>query len=471
MSDPINVLVDKLPTGGLTVSALRLLDFAIPGEWQNLTGFDHTIQAVTGEKDATRLRRIRERAIALYSDPTQGYQRAIRIYQTAQMGGTALGTAALAGKVGEKISLLSFLDKLTPKADVTQAIDFCVKLVAEGMAYGQLHGLPLLDFNQFNVVLSRYHHEALMRITALIAFDALVPFGPDFLDRIQTLINNLTQSDLQQNQTFKQVGEVIPGNDSNSKLNFVTNSFNAAKEWIQQFTTSHGLTSDRVLGNLRSVVDFSDDKLDYLAAFTDVTVGYFSHTGIQTVARRVIEQASQSIQTEDAASQSPVAVAAPPVIVPQPQPPAAETRPIALPVDQQQMSQPQVSSLSGRIALKTRKGQYIGVQRGERDGIVAKREAIGAGETFELINLGDGKVALKANNGNYVNTEQDQDVAATVQSIGASATFELIEVGDRQVALKANNGQYLCAEKGGGQTVVANRSEIGPWETFEMINV
>jgi hypothetical protein len=41
--------------------------------------------------------------------------------------------------------------------------------------------------------------------------------------------------------------------------------------------------------------------------------------------------------------------------------------------------------------------------------------------------------------------------------------------GVTQIALRAANGQYVCAESGGGQEVVANRNEIGAWETFWLV--
>ncbi|GAB4199916.1 MAG: hypothetical protein Fur006_51020 [Coleofasciculaceae cyanobacterium] len=37
------------------------------------------------------------------------------------------------------------------------------------------------------------------------------------------------------------------------------------------------------------------------------------------------------------------------------------------------------------------------------------------------------------------------------------------------IALQASNGQYVVAEGGGGGVVNANRSAIGPWETFAII--
>jgi hypothetical protein len=50
-------------------------------------------------------------------------------------------------------------------------------------------------------------------------------------------------------------------------------------------------------------------------------------------------------------------------------------------------------------------------------------------------------------------------------------TFDLIELGGDRVALRANNGRFLCAERGGGHTIVANRWWIRSWETFERVDL
>jgi hypothetical protein len=42
-------------------------------------------------------------------------------------------------------------------------------------------------------------------------------------------------------------------------------------------------------------VEISKDKLDYLGAFLDVTTNYYTHTGTQTLARRLIERAVAEI--------------------------------------------------------------------------------------------------------------------------------------------------------------------------------
>jgi hypothetical protein len=53
----------------------------------------------------------------------------------------------------------------------------------------------------------------------------------------------------------------------------------------------------------------------------------------------------------------------------------------------------------------------------------------------------------------------------------AKRRLETCLTGDR-VALQAANGQYVVAEGGGGAgsgSVNANRSAIGPWETFVIV--
>lgn len=36
-----------------------------------------------------------------------------------------------------------------------------------------------------------------------------------------------------------------------------------------------------------------------------------------------------------------------------------------------------------------------------------------------------------------------------------------------KIAMKSYNGKYVCAEGGGGRELVANRTQLGPWETFQ----
>ncbi|PSB22989.1 hypothetical protein C7B76_01695 [filamentous cyanobacterium CCP2] len=295
MSKPIYELVDQLPTGGITVRALKSLDFIVPGQWQNLVGFDNTIRAVTGETDEALIQQIGERAITLFNDKSEGYQRALWLYQTVDSASGMLGTAALAGRIGQDVSFLGILKHLTPKPEKLQSLDLCVKLVVELVAFCQINGIPGDSIGDFLAALGDYAGESLMRMAALTCFDGLIPLGPSFIDQALSVLKQTSPSELEKNQTFIGVNELIPGSNSSGKLKFITESFESTQGWMSSFVSNNGLTRERVLDNLQKFVDVSKDKADYVGAFLDIYVKYYEHTGIQTLARRLIERSVAEI--------------------------------------------------------------------------------------------------------------------------------------------------------------------------------
>ncbi|BAU43842.1 hypothetical protein [Leptolyngbya sp. O-77] len=295
MSKPIYEIVDDLPTTGLTVRALKSLDFVVPGHWENLVGFDNTIKAVTMETDPAMIQAIGERAVQLYNDKSQGYQKALWLYNTVDSASSALGAAALANRVGQDISFLGLLKHLAPKPEQAQSIDLAVKLVTEVVAFCQINGIPGDSLGDFLAALGDYGGEALLRMAALVSFDGLVPLGPSFIQKVGTYINGLSPKELEQNQTFKGVNELIPGGNSEGKLNFIGQSFESVKGWMGDLVTQNNLTQEGIVDRLVQVADVSKDKLDYLGAFLDIAVKYYSHTGTQTLARRLIERAVAEI--------------------------------------------------------------------------------------------------------------------------------------------------------------------------------
>ncbi|BAU08336.1 MULTISPECIES: hypothetical protein [Fischerella] len=295
MSKPIFELVDELPTNNLTVSMLNSLDFVAPGEWQNVVGFVNTIKTVTGETDEGLIQAIGERAIYLYNDRSQGYQRAMWLYQTVDRTDKALGAAAFANKVGEKIPLLGFLNSITPKADKAQTIDLCLKLVAELVAFCSINGIPGDSIGDFVASLGEYSGESLIRMVALVCVDGLIPLGPDFISKALSTISQTNPQELEHNTTFQNMQEAIPGQNSASKLNFIGESFQSVQGWMSNLVAAKNLTPQKVVQNLQNFVEIADDKLDYLGAFLDVATNYYEHTGTQTLARRLIERAVAEI--------------------------------------------------------------------------------------------------------------------------------------------------------------------------------
>lgn len=295
MSKPIQQLVDELPTNNLTVSALNALDFIAPGEWQNTVGFVNTIKAVTGETNEDLIQQIGERAIYLYNDRSQGYQRAMWLYQTVDATDKALGAAVLGNKAGEKIPLLGFLNRITPKAEKAQTIDLTLKLVAELTAFCHINGIPGDSIGDFVASLGEYSGESLIRMTALVCFDGLIPLGPSFADRALSWISQTSPKELEENSTFQNIRDEIPGPDSRSKLSFIGESFDSVRGWMGNLVGSYNLTPEKIAGQLQGFIDFSGDKLDYLGAFLDLSTNYYEHTGTQTLARRLIERAVAEI--------------------------------------------------------------------------------------------------------------------------------------------------------------------------------
>lgn len=295
MSKTVFELVDQLPKDNMTVKALRALDFVVPGEWNNLVGFDNTIRTVTGETDEDLIQQIGDRAITLYNDKSEGYQRALWLYQSIDSAGSALGAAAMANKVAQNVPFLSMLGNLTPKPEKAQTIDLSLKLVTELLAFCQINGLPGDSIGDFAGALGDYGGESLMRMAALVCFDGLIPLGPDFVMATQSWIEKLSPSDLQENPSFNAISSMIPGGNPAGQLGFIGQSFGSVTGWMSSFVSDRGLTPQNVMSHLQSFVEISADKVDYVGAFLDMTTNYYEHTGVQTLARRLIERAAAEI--------------------------------------------------------------------------------------------------------------------------------------------------------------------------------
>ncbi|MGY6529074.1 MAG: hypothetical protein ACXITR_04025 [Cyanobacterium sp.] len=291
MSKSIYDLVDNLPKRNVTTMVLNSLDFVVPGQWQNPTNFEQMIRDISKETDEKWIQKIGDRAVWLYNDKTQGYQNALWLYQTVDKADSALGAAALANKVGEKIGFLSFLNKLTPNNQKAQALDLSIKLVVEVVAFCQINGLPGDSIGDFVKALKEYEGEALMRMAALVCIDGLIPFGPDFILAVKSTLDNLSPQELSSNGAFSKVSKFIPGGNPAGQLGFISKSFGAVTGWMTGFVGDRNLTQGKVMKNLQSFVEFSDNQLDYVAAFLDMSTNYFEHTGTQSIATRLIRRA------------------------------------------------------------------------------------------------------------------------------------------------------------------------------------
>ncbi|MGC1276366.1 MAG: hypothetical protein WBC44_21905 [Planctomycetaceae bacterium] len=295
MAKSIYETVDELSTGGMTVRLLGALDWVVPGEYTNLTGFEETIKAVTGETDQQYIQKVGERAIALYNDRAQGYQRALWLYRSVDSVQGMAGATAFLAKLGDDVGFLSFLSRLLPKEDTTQAVDLGLKLVTEVVASCYINGIPGDSVGDFVESLSDYRHEALMRMAALICVDGLLPLGPDFLQKATDLLERTGATKLADNERFQRIRGMLPGDSTKEQLGLIEESLGAVKGWVGGFVSSHDLTQNRVFASVKGLSDKMEGKFDYAAAVLDMTTDYFEHTGTQTVARSLISRAASEV--------------------------------------------------------------------------------------------------------------------------------------------------------------------------------
>lgn len=295
---PVARALDALPDKGLTPRLLRGLDLVAPGEWTNPTSFDRLVREVSGETSKLRLETIRQTADRIDGDPQEEYRRALWVFQTVDRVDKAIATAAVANKLGEKLRLLRFLKRLTPKSDTAQSVDLVMKLGAEAVAFGVLHGLPRDGVVDFGRRLTGYGGENLLRIGAVLAIDGALPLGNEFWDVARSRLASSKVTAFRQNPVYQRLKEMLPGRTESARLDALREMFDSSTDWISEFAVTRGLSRDGVLGRVSRFVSLNDSKLDYVSAFIDASTNYFAHTGTQTVARQLIEEAIEEAPRE-----------------------------------------------------------------------------------------------------------------------------------------------------------------------------
>lgn len=287
---PLYKLVEELPASSLTTRCLGALDYLVPGEWTNVTSFEEMIKRVTGEDDQSVIQNVGERAMALYANEDNGYQRAVTIFKLVDSGSTMAGVTSLAAKLAEDVSWLEFLGSVTPKPETTQAIDAALKFAAEVGTFCCTNGLPGDSIGDFVSALTAYEKEDIMRIAAWICFDCMLPLGPDFMLKLGEQLMSAVEA-IESSSLYQRVASFLPGGSAEEKRDFVKSALDQSGGYIQNFVATKGITQVGVLDTIKGYLEGAEGKLDYAASILDVSINTFEHTGIQTVARRVIHRA------------------------------------------------------------------------------------------------------------------------------------------------------------------------------------
>ena len=100
--EDINVYADRLPTAGITIGALKALDWVAPGQWDNVVGFENMLSAYTGESDPSLLQQVSDRALQLFDLlPEEGQRVPLRRGLLPGIGEALRGAREAAAALGD----------------------------------------------------------------------------------------------------------------------------------------------------------------------------------------------------------------------------------------------------------------------------------------------------------------------------------------------------------------------------------
>jgi hypothetical protein len=138
-------------------------------------------------------------------------------------------------------------------------------------------------------------------------------------------------------------------------------------------------------------------------------------------------------------------------------------------------TQPMVGSSTGGggsvVSFRARaNSEYVTADNAGASPLIANRTAVGAWESFDMLDAGSGNVSLRAHaNSQYVTADNAGASAliANRTAVGPWETFQLVHNSNGTVSLKAlANNQYVTA---GAAALIANSTSIGTAQQFDLI--
>jgi len=295
MSATVLERLERLPRRNLTVLALRGISTLVPGSWQNQTSPEALISEVLGSDDPDLVQQVRARADELSRARHEGYRRALSLYDAVNRSQKAAGGLRVLANVAGALPLVKRLAVLTPASQTLQAVDLSLKVAAEMLAFTQVNGLPGDSFAAFGDSLREYSGEARVRMAALVCFDALLPLGDNALHRLDGLLGQVGSRELHQLPSYAGMASLLPGRGDAAHLSFVRRGVDQWLGWADGFVGDFGLSGQRAVRALESTIGPWHGGMEQLATFLDAFTDTYSHTGVQAVARRLVERAAAEI--------------------------------------------------------------------------------------------------------------------------------------------------------------------------------
>jgi hypothetical protein len=123
-----------------------------------------------------------------------------------------------------------------------------------------------------------------------------------------------------------------------------------------------------------------------------------------------------------------------------------------------------------KVNIITYHETYVSDDQNKENKLFGDRKTAGGWEVFTIVDLGNGKVNIKASNGKFVTLGKDGELYAKTIVAQENETFTVVKINENWVGLKAANGKYVTSDKD-KKTLIANRDNIAEWESFNLVDV
>ena len=284
-----------LPQEGLTVKALKALDYVAPGAWSNPTGLDAMIGELTGAS-GEQLEWVRARASELFLSPDEAFGEVYGVFQQVDQ----LDRMQLARSARERLPVLAVVDAFVPHVAVSQELDAALKVMGEALTFAMLRETGRGELGAFVKALRGrdYDGAGMIRMVAWVAFEGLLPFGVEFMPRIVAGVEAIPDVELARNALFVRLARLAPGGTPADKRAYLMRVLEAIAPWAEETVSRYGLTQDAISSRVAGWYARIGGGAEALGLAMDSMSDYISHTGAQTVAHVAIQRAWAELQGE-----------------------------------------------------------------------------------------------------------------------------------------------------------------------------
>jgi hypothetical protein len=122
-----------------------------------------------------------------------------------------------------------------------------------------------------------------------------------------------------------------------------------------------------------------------------------------------------------------------------------------------------------KVKIMTFHETYVTADLDKGGQLFGNRKDVKEWEKFTIVDLGEGKVAIKASNNKYVTVNNEGKLFARALVAQEHETFTKVAVQENWVAFKAYNGKYVVCDKDKKYELIASRDNVQEWESFNLM--